>query len=69
MDFQPQTGNRTQFEANADRALEQARRLAAEGIADQAERDRRAASGSDRPGPLMALVERIRSALHAIRGD
>lgn len=69
MDFQPQPGNQTQFETAADRAREQARMLAAEGIADQAERDRRAEAGSDRPGPLMAFIDRIRSALRSIRGD
>ena len=69
MDLQPQPGNQTQFESNADRAREHARSLAAEGIADQAQRDRRAESGTDGPGPLMAFVDRIRSALREIRGD
>ena len=69
VDFQPQPANRTQFEAAADRAREQARLLAAEGIADQAERDRRADAGTDRPGPLMGFIDRIRSVLRSIRGD
>jgi hypothetical protein len=69
VDLQPQPGNQTQFESNADRAREHARVLAAEGIADQVERDRRADDGTDRPGPLMGFVDRIRSVLRSIRGD
>ena len=69
MDLQPQPGNQTQFEANADRAREHAAYLVAATLADQAESDRRAAGRSGRPGPLTALMERIRSALRAIRGD
>jgi hypothetical protein len=60
--------NRNEFDAAADRAREQARSLAAEGIADQAARDRRGeSSGSDR-GPVMAVVDRIRSGLSSILG-
>jgi hypothetical protein len=60
--------NRNEFEAAADRAREKARSLAAEGMADRAESDRRAeAAGSDR-GPLMAVVDRIRSGLSTILG-
>lgn len=69
MDINPPQ-NRTEFEAAADRAREQARSLAAEGMADQAAADRRAeAGGIDRPGPITALVDRIRAALGSIRGD
>jgi hypothetical protein len=69
VDFQPQPGNQTQFEANADRAREHAAYLVAATLADQAESDRRAEGRTDGPGPLMAFFDRIRSALRAIRGD
>ncbi len=69
MDFQPQPGNQTQFEANADRAREHAAQILATNLADQAERERRAEAGTDRPGPLMAFIDRIRSVLRSIRGD
>lgn len=62
--------NRNEFEAAADRAREKARSLAAEGMAEQAATDRRAeAGGGGQPGPLTALLDRIRTALGAIRGD
>jgi hypothetical protein len=61
--------NRNEFEAAADRAREKARSLAAEGIADQAESDRRAEAGLSDRGPLMAFVDRIRAALGVARGD
>jgi hypothetical protein len=60
--------NRNEFDAAADRAREQARSLAAEGIADQAERDRRAESGSMDRGRVMGFVDRIRSGLSTILG-
>jgi hypothetical protein len=60
--------NRTEFDAAADRAREEARSLAAEGIANQAERERRAASGSSDRGPVMTFVDRLRSAVSALLG-
>jgi hypothetical protein len=69
MDLQPQPGNQTQFEANADRAREHAAQILATTLADQGDRERRAEAGADGPGPLMAFFDRIRSALRAIRGD
>jgi hypothetical protein len=59
--------NRKEFEAAADRAREKARSLVAEGIADQ-ESERRAEAGSSDRGPVMALVDRIRSGLSTILG-
>jgi hypothetical protein len=62
--------NRNEFEAQADRAREKAGQLAAEGLADQAAADRRSEVGAnDRPGPLTALLDRIRSAFGGVRGD
>jgi hypothetical protein len=60
--------NRNEFEAAADRAREKARSLAAEGIADQAASERRAEAGADDPGPITALLGRIRAAIGWIRG-
>lgn len=61
--------NRNEFEAAADRAREKARSFAAEGIADQAATERQAEAGSNDPGPVTALLDRIRAAFGAIRGD
>jgi hypothetical protein len=67
VDLQPQPGNQTQFESNADRSREHAAHLVATTLADQAERERRADAGVDDRGPVMAFVDRIRAALGAIR--
>ena len=68
MDLQPQPGNQTQFESNADRAREHAAQILATSLADQAERERHAEAGADDRGTVMAFVDRIRAALGAIRG-
>ena len=60
--------NRNEFEAAADRAREKARSLAAEGIADQAESERRAEAGSNDRRPVSAFVDRIRSGVSTILG-
>lgn len=60
--------NRNEFDAAADRAREKARSLVAEGIADQAESERRAEAGSNDRGPVLAFVDRIRSGLGTILG-
>ena len=60
--------NRNEFEAAADRAREKGRSLTAQGIADQAESDRRAGAGLSDRGPLMAFVDRIRSGVSTILG-
>ena len=60
--------NRNEFEAAADRAREKARSLATEGMAEQAASDRRAEAGADGPGPLAALLDRIRTAIGSFRG-
>jgi hypothetical protein len=68
VDFQPQPGNQTQFEANADRAREHAAQILAATLADQAERDRRAEVGAHDPRPIRTFLDRIRAAIGAIRG-
>jgi hypothetical protein len=60
--------NRNEFEAAADRAREKARSLVAEGIAEQAESERQADSSATRRGPVMTLVDRVRSAWSAAPG-
>lgn len=61
--------NRNEFEAHADRAREKARSLAAEGMADQAAAEGRSEDRDDRPGRLTILLDWIRSAFGANRGE
>jgi hypothetical protein len=64
----PTPGDRSQFEANADRARERAAEILATNLAEQAEQERRVEAGTDDRGPIAAFVDRIRAVRGAIRG-
>ena len=63
-------GTESQFEANADRARDKLEEFTS--LADQAERERRSRATRGRRrrrGLLSTFLDRIRSAVRAIRGD
>ena len=71
MNFPPLSGGQSQFEANEDRARERAEQLKAQ-LATQTMLDGTpdaAGGAASTGGPLSALLERVRSALHWMRGD
>jgi hypothetical protein len=57
-------GSQGQFEVNSDRAREKTEEFTS--LAEQADRERRAEAGATRRGPVMAFVDRVRSALSAL---
>lgn len=60
--------DRTQFEANADRARESQNELVAESLAAEAASERLSEIDAGSPrGPLSAFVDQIRSRLGSIR--
>jgi hypothetical protein len=68
LDSFPTPGDRNQFEANADRAREDARTLVTESLAEEAASQRRAGvdAGSTN-GPVGSFLDRIRASLGSIR--
>ena len=59
-------GSPSQFEVNSDRAREKTEEFTS--LAQQTERERRAEAGATRRRPIIAFVDRVRSALSAVLG-
>jgi hypothetical protein len=59
-------GSPSQFEANSDRAREKTEEFTS--LAQQADRERRSEASATHRGPVMAFVDRVRSALNALLG-